>query len=193
MIKCKNCGWTGEGGDRSSCFCPECGGPFVAAPPAWQAELDALKAKIEALEAQVERNERKGTGGERCSTAKNCNTCKHDDPQGDCLAARTSSSLFKWKWDNRYGFEGTMGALTETACPGWECATPRFGVWMPVECALPEFGQPVIASDSSPFVFSALRCTDGRWAEGLVWRAVIAWMPLPEPWKGADGAPDPRA
>ena len=54
MIVCKRCGWSGEGGDRSSCFCPECGGPFVAAVPAWQAELDALKARVEALEAQAD-------------------------------------------------------------------------------------------------------------------------------------------
>lgn len=62
-------------------------------------------------------------------------------------------------------------------------AEPR---WMPVTERKPDEGYRVIVTDFG--YVEVARWFDGRWydIDGNTLKGVTAWMPLPEPWKGAD-------
>lgn len=63
--------------------------------------------------------------------------------------------------------------------------------WIPVSERLPKYGQAVLWCNEHGSVFTSaitVRCGDS-WAIGKKHRSakVVAWMPLPEPWKGEEG------
>ena len=65
--------------------------------------------------------------------------------------------------------------------------------WIPVSESLPEEGKQVLVCDDGGFIYTAEGETrsDGEWQwyESAEYRPVddvMAWMPLPEPWKGEE-------
>lgn len=60
--------------------------------------------------------------------------------------------------------------------------------WTPVTDGLPDVGKYVIASTSWHFVKQAMYCGDHWEIDGIDYKitSVLAWMPLPMPWKGED-------
>lgn len=60
-------------------------------------------------------------------------------------------------------------------------ASPR---WIPVTERLPEYGTQVLSTnkDDDYEINHIIDEEDGEW----FYNGVVAWMPLPQPWKGAD-------
>lgn len=74
---------------------------------------------------------------------------------------------------------------------------PSVQRWIPVSERLPEEKKQVLVCDAYGFIYTA-ECEvisddewlDWRWYESVEYRPmddVVAWMPLPEPWKGEKG------
>ena len=69
----------------------------------------------------------------------------------------------------------------------------KVGKWIPVSERLPEEKKQVLVCDHYEFIYIAEYevFTDGigRWSESTEYRfidGVLAWMPLPEPWRGEE-------
>ena len=71
---------------------------------------------------------------------------------------------------------------------------PSAQQWIPCSKRLPEEGKQVLVCDDAGFIYTAegeTRIFDGEWQwyESVEYRPmddVVAWMPLPEPWRGEE-------
>ena len=83
--------------------------------------------------------------------------------------------------DGAYGYIDVKEA--EDVLMALPTVSPR---WIPVTERLPEYGIEVVTvdKDGDYEINHIIDKEDGKW----YWRGTIAWMPLPEPWKGADDA-----
>ena len=98
---------------------------------------------------------------------------------------------------NHYRLEGH--GLTEELLLEQMCSIPSADRWIPCSERLPsEQGQYLVTfplSNGDPWVYVLSFCkgkfyeTDDEWGDAE-YDDVTAWMPLPEPWKGADDETD---
>ena len=66
---------------------------------------------------------------------------------------------------------------------------PTFGKWIPVDERLPRTGEKVLCCLETPnvyFKFVTIGFYDDEWCVITSNASVIAWMPLPEPYGGAE-------
>ena len=92
--------------------------------------------------------------------------------------------MFDHIWDCEIDhpiFQDTVGELMQAVFQAYDSIKPM--KWIPCSERLPEAGVSVIVTSKGGYVYTS-NIAHGEWEYG---GDVIAWMPLPEPWKGADG------